>query len=358
MDRYSIVDRGSAQPLPEAVAAPGEGGESAALAPVPVREPLRFPGDDGGKSLSEMALRDLDSALQLLVERAQYITGASGAAIALRVGGDMICRATAGPSAPELGAHLQINSGLSGESVRTRQILRCDNAETDPRVNRESCRALGIASVVVMPLQREQEVNGVFELFSGRAYAFEERDITALQRLAEMIQTAFEHADAAKRAEQEIAAKVDPPTAAIVAVGTLEDAPQFDPEFEHPAINQQPAKLQAAKPAVETVAKLPETLPAPAADQPKPVLLTETGKIRKCEACGFPVSEGRTLCLDCEAARVPAGELKPSEAGNEAPEFLSQITAGNQEGWLQSHKYLVGILVAVVVLVVVLLRFR
>src|SRR6266550_2826653 len=153
------------------------------VAPPRTPERLRFPAEDGGKSLSEMAQRDLNAALQLLAERAQYITGASGAAIAL-------------------GAHLQVNSGLSGESVRTRQILRCDNAELDSRVNRESCRALGIASVVVLPLIREPEVNGVFELFSGRAYAFGERDIIALERLAEMIQTALEHAEAARRAEK------------------------------------------------------------------------------------------------------------------------------------------------------------
>jgi hypothetical protein len=350
MDRYSILDRGSAQPAP--VAAQSDGLESPVLVPVPAREPLRFPGDDGGKSLTEMALRDLDSALQLLVERAQYITGASGAAIALRVGGDMICRASAGPSAPELGAHLQINSGLSGESVRTRQILRCDDAETDTRVNRESCRALGIASVVVMPLQREQEVNGVFELFSGRAYAFEERDITALQRLAEMIQTALEHADAAKRAEQEIAAKAGPPETGMAA-NTVEDEPQFARELAPPAVNPHPAKSEAV-----AMPNPPEEVLSPEANEPRPVLLSEPGKIRKCEACGFPVSGGRTLCLDCEAARAPAGKLKTNETGSDAPEFLSQVTAGNGEGWLRSHKILVGILVVVVVVVAVLLRFR
>ncbi len=63
----------------------------------------------------------------------------------------------------------------------------------------------GIASVVVMPLVRGEEVYGVFELLSGRPRAFEERDFVALNRLAEMIQTAVEHADAARRAEIELA---------------------------------------------------------------------------------------------------------------------------------------------------------
>src|SRR5580658_7999439 len=46
----------------------------------------RFPGEDVGHSMAEMAQRDLDAALQLLADRAQYITGAGGAAIALRLG--------------------------------------------------------------------------------------------------------------------------------------------------------------------------------------------------------------------------------------------------------------------------------
>jgi hypothetical protein len=133
------------------------------LPPPPAVEPgapLTFPGEDRGHSLAEMAQRDLDAALQLLAERAQYITGATGAAIALRHIGqhDMLCRATAGPNAPELGALLSTEFGVSGESVRTQKSLRCDNAETDGRVNRESCRDLGIASVLVTPVLSDGEV--------------------------------------------------------------------------------------------------------------------------------------------------------------------------------------------------------
>ena len=167
-------------------------GESARTAGV------RFPAEDGGRSLAEMAQRDLDAALQLLADRAQYITGASGAAIALRRTGknDMLCRASAGENAPELGALLSTEFGLSGESVRTRQPLRCDDAERDARVNRDVCRQMGIASVVVMPVVNDDEVLGVFELFSGKANAFGVRDVSAVQRLSEMVETAVRLAQA------------------------------------------------------------------------------------------------------------------------------------------------------------------
>src|SRR5882672_3596648 len=174
---------------------------------------MRFPGEDGGKSLAEMAQRDLVATLQLLADRAQYITAATGAAIALRDGELMVCRASAGPSAPEVGAQLQVNSGLSGESVRTKQTLRCDDAATDTRVNRESCEALGIASVVVMPLVRGGEAIGVFELFSDQAYTFEARDITALERMGGMVFTALEQAVAAQGLSPRVQAGPEHPSA-------------------------------------------------------------------------------------------------------------------------------------------------
>jgi GAF domain-containing protein len=165
---------------------------------------VRFPGEDGGQSLAEMAQRDLDAALQLLTDRAQYITGSTGAAIALRRNGknDMMCCATTGSNAPELGVLLSTEYGLSGESVRTRRALRCDDAERDTRVNHEVCRELGIASVVVMPVVHDDEVLGVFELFSGKPMAFGERDVSALARLSEMVETAVTLARAAVASDQ------------------------------------------------------------------------------------------------------------------------------------------------------------
>src|ERR1700719_1868307 len=258
MDTYSILDNNSSQAASKTASpsivfsGPASSSAGAAAAPARARETLRFPGEDGGKSLSEMAQRDLDATLQLLAERAQYITGASGVAIALRQGDDMICSASVGTSAPELGAHLQIDSGLSAESVRTRKTLHCEDAANDSRVNRESCRAFGIASVVVMPLVRGEEVVGVFELLSGRPRAFEERDFVALNRLAEMIQTAVEHADAARRAEKELCQPVVTVAAeavpAEVAAIPASDVVKTDSEKPAPEVKTKPAALTPPEP--------------------------------------------------------------------------------------------------------------
>ncbi len=137
---------------------------------------------------------NLDAALQLVCERAQAFTHASGAAIALSEEEEMICRARAGPQAPSLGTRLQVGSGFSGECVRTGKLLRCDDSETDSRVDRESCRMLGIRSMIAAPIRQGDAVLGILEVFSSRPNAFGENDSTVLERLAEIIVAAVNRA--------------------------------------------------------------------------------------------------------------------------------------------------------------------
>ena len=354
---------------------------------------VRFPGEDGGKSLAEMAQRDLDSTLQLLAERAQFITGASGVAIALRrpEQSDMLCRASTGSNAPELGTLLSTEFGLSGESVRTRVPQRCDDAGRDPRVNQEVCRQLGIASVVVMPVVTNTEVLGVFELFSGTANAFGERDLSAVLRLSQMVETAVRLARAAHISANQFepienllsrsAAPADDDLLDVVEMieSHTAEAPTADVGAvvaqqrlaPHPASEQRPPdnkaseqklseqKLSGPKPAEpRPVERRPseriaselkqnvQPTVAASVGMPEPVLVpaapsigdasgtsernipakkklfwsaalsvaaddaqTDTDEshvppmlrgLRKCDACGFPVSPGRALCVECE----------------------------------------------------------
>jgi hypothetical protein len=350
---------------------------------------VRFPGEDGGHSLAEMAQRDLDAALQLLADRAQYITGAQGAAIALRRSGknDMLCRASSGSNAPELGALLSTQFGLSGESVRTRQLLRCDDAERDARVNREVCHEMGIASVVVMPVVQDDEVLGVFELFSGKVNAFGERDLTALQRLSEMVETAVRLAQAAEglperlktaelpaeNASEEILEAAEPDFGTVPEPVVLEQVLDLEPVLEVeteaapelPIMEQPAARLPApdlpatalltterlaAEPAATITPAVVTPLPVPTQqDSAAPATLAPpkrplfwslhqtTGEqntvaeaekaaepdeshvppvlrnLRKCEACGFPISAGRVLCVDCEEKKW-RGQLRMPQA--------------------------------------------
>jgi uncharacterized glyoxalase superfamily protein PhnB len=139
---------------------------------------------------------DLDAVLALVASRSRSLLRASGAAIALEEKSDgkaavsMICRASSGPSAPPVGITLQVGSGFSGECVRTGKLLRCDDTETDERVDRQSCRALGIRSMIAAPVRAGEKVVGLLEVFSTQPGGFNENDSAVLQRLAETIQAA------------------------------------------------------------------------------------------------------------------------------------------------------------------------
>ena len=431
---------------------------------------VRFPGEDGGRSLAEMAERDLAATLQLLAERAQYITGATGAAIALRDHDEMVCRASAGSSAPEVGTQLQVNSGLSGESVRTRQTLRCDDASSDTRVNRESCEALGISSVVVMPLLRGDEVIGVFELFSDQANVFETRDLAALERMGAMVHAALEHSAASLGLEPLPADHATQPSLPVSGNGhhgeesgtthsgsviesTLAFSQDDDLIMEHapapregpstsaalassgiafhmrmpPQTPPQPGQISApaappveisSQPAaeesdileepVDVVAQIPandeadDILSDQANHPPSPVIATASdpppaveparvetttsavepttprespasqgsvASLRRCEACGFPVSEGRRLCLDCEkkGAVLPPKPVPPAVPEPDPPTFSSDDDmdassapmpnflggAEPEESWIATHKLVVlAIIIGVIAIVV------
>jgi putative methionine-R-sulfoxide reductase with GAF domain len=139
---------------------------------------------------------DLSGALKLLAARAQTLVHASGAAIALtdKDPAFLVCRASSGPDAPPLGARLQSGSGFSGECVRTGMLLRCDDVDTDQRVDRESCRALGLRSMVAVPIRVGEKSIGILEVFSARPNAFNDGDSRLLQRLAETVLAAVNRA--------------------------------------------------------------------------------------------------------------------------------------------------------------------
>ena len=128
------------------------------------------------------------ATIQILAENAQYITGATGAAVAVQSGPEMVCRATTGITAPPLGSRVELASSFSGESVRRDQLLRCDSVESDTRVDAESCRQLGIASLMVMPLHAGRRVAGLFQILSMQPHAFQDRDVSALKRVGAMME--------------------------------------------------------------------------------------------------------------------------------------------------------------------------
>jgi TonB family protein len=216
---------------------------------------------NGGGAASEALALDL--VLNQIVEQACLATGATGAAIALTRDGEMVCRATTGRNAPDLGVRLN-NAGFSAQCLRVGTLQRCDDTETDPRVDAAACRLLGVRSILVVPLWYWGEFMGIFEIFSPRSNAFGERDEQTLQALAYRI----------VRHTKESSGRL----AGFTASGAE------SPEFSAPASNPAP---------------IPEPVPEPVLERPRtPVFELKPQLVKETSA---PRDRWNTFLLTCAA---------------------------------------------------------
>ncbi len=156
------------------------------LGRLPNESPAR---SDATKAADAIAPLASEEASRLDKDLAQVCvdTGATGAAIALLRGDEMVCHAASGPQAPGIGVRLDPRSGLSGACIQTRQLQQCKDTQTDVRVDAEVCRRLGVRSVVVLPLVDGDELFGIFEILSPLPNAFSQFDLDILNTLADRI---------------------------------------------------------------------------------------------------------------------------------------------------------------------------
>jgi hypothetical protein len=130
---------------------------------------------------------DLSAALRLIGDRARSLTRGSSAAIGLEHKGSVICRASVGLGVPALGTKLDVNSGFAGECFRESKALRCDDVELDPRVDLETCRRLGVRSMVAAPLRYERDTIGLLMVVAPEPFNFDEGDVAVVESLAHTV---------------------------------------------------------------------------------------------------------------------------------------------------------------------------
>ena len=240
------------------------------------------------------AALEFQAALQLLLERARFLTGANGAAVALKEQARFIYSAATGDFAAEAG-------DLVGDKKYVSECIRLGKAVRTPT---------GSMFALAVPILRGAEVTGILELLGDSA--FEDRDAESVARLAEMAATAMDHKNAAAQAE----------TLAFDEILDVPTAPT-------------PSRWHAPEPKE----------PGPQSDLPSAVVPIE---VQKCASCGFPVSNGRKLCVDCDKNSDPAHE----------PAAL--FTTPTEESWLSAHGYTIAsVLVSAIAIAFILwLRSR
>lgn len=137
---------------------------------------------------------DLGDVIARSAELSQTLTDADGAVVELAEGEEMVYRAASGIAARQLGLRIPREGSLSGLCVAEGQALRCADSETDPRVDREACRRVGLRSMIVVPLKHEEFTVGVLKVLHTRPEAFGDEELQALGFLSEIIGASMAHA--------------------------------------------------------------------------------------------------------------------------------------------------------------------
>jgi hypothetical protein len=188
--------------------------------------------------------------LAVVAQRAQAFTNASGVAIALSEGNvdEIVCRARSGASAPDVGATLRVNGTFTGLCIQSGKELRCDDCETDTRVDTAAIRALGIRSMVVTPIREESRVVGVLAAFAPTPHAFTITHVAVLKTMADQISTLLQK----ERRVREEAPQGEAPRPAAAA----------------PAIPAKPVITATPAPVVPPAVVIKPSAPAPRAVAP------------------------------------------------------------------------------------------
>jgi GAF domain-containing protein len=127
---------------------------------------------------------EFESAMALVAERATEITRSGGAAIGLLDGEKIRYCGTHGTLALPLNSEVAVEKALCSAPLRTGQVIRCADVNTEFLLDPEECQRRGIASLIAVPIYHDGAVAGALELYFARAQAFTEQDVHTSQLMA------------------------------------------------------------------------------------------------------------------------------------------------------------------------------
>jgi hypothetical protein len=134
---------------------------------------------------------DVDGAMHRLVESARNAANATGVAVALLQGGQLIYRVGSGSAATYIGRQVAASLTVSADTERSREILRVEDAQTDTRIEAAICRQFGAQSLLILPIYDLRGVAGVLEVLFSEAHAFQHGEVRTYQLIARQIEAAI-----------------------------------------------------------------------------------------------------------------------------------------------------------------------
>src|SRR3984893_71066 len=136
----------------------------------------------------------VDEALHLIVDRTQNVANATGVAVGLLKGDQLVYRAGSGSAATYTGRSMTARLIVSADSKANCEILRVENAETDARIEAAICRQFGAVSLLILLICHDHAVAGVLEIFFEEAHVFQDSEVRAYRLMAGLVGEAISHA--------------------------------------------------------------------------------------------------------------------------------------------------------------------
>ncbi|HEX5751399.1 MAG TPA: ATP-binding protein [Archangium sp.] len=137
---------------------------------------------------------ELDKVMSLIAERAMRLCGASGTAVALAEGDELVYQVTHGNSMPHRGFRLKLAQSITGMSILRGEVLHTRDTEDDPRVNVTATRATGIRSMIIVPLYRVGSTVGAINVSYPEPNAYDALDVRTLEMMGRLLGAALSNA--------------------------------------------------------------------------------------------------------------------------------------------------------------------
>jgi PAS domain S-box-containing protein len=138
---------------------------------------------------------DPDAVTAAIVERAQRLAGADGAALQWFDGNDSVFHQASGVGAAFVGLRLDRAASLAGIAALNGEPAYSPDTRNDPRVDADACRKLQARSLICAPLYRDANIVGVLSVMGTEPDAFDELAVETTRLMAEFVSTVIRNAN-------------------------------------------------------------------------------------------------------------------------------------------------------------------
>jgi hypothetical protein len=228
---------------------------------------------------------DFRTAVSLVAEQAQRMTGASGVAVGVLQTGQLAYHAATGTASGDAATLVPIESSLSAECLLEGKLVQYVDLATASSPGVRAGGSRGIRSLVAAPVYHKGKIAGVLELRFAKLNSFQNRDVGTAQLMAGLVSEVMLVADALELKQPVTSER----KALLDALGKIGPGPN-------------PTTAESPPPP-----RVTEAAPVSVSFEPAPVNPVEDGLreayAETCTGCGNSLEEGEAFCGQCGMAR-------------------------------------------------------